>query len=54
MEEVLDVVAVEQMLNSLPAEARVWICEWKPRTVVEVGTFAHDFAQSQGLSEEER
>ena len=30
MEEVLEVVAVEKMLNSLPAEMRVWVCERKP------------------------
>ena len=44
MEEVLEVVAVEQMLNSLPAEMRVWVCERKPRTVAEVGRLADDFA----------
>ena len=44
MEEVLKVVAVEQMLNSLPVEARVWVCERKPKTVAEVGKLTDDFA----------
>ena len=47
MEEVLEVVAVEKMLNSLPAEMRVWVCERKPRTVAEVGRLADDFAQTR-------
>ena len=48
MEEVMEVVAVEQMLNSLPAEVRVWVRERKPRTVAEVGKLADDFAQARG------
>ena len=48
MEEVLEVVAVEQMLNSLPAEMRVWVWERKPKTVTEVGKLADDFAQARG------
>ena len=48
MEEVMEMVAVEQMLNSLPAEMRVWVCEKKPKTVTEVGKLADDFAQARG------
>ena len=48
MEEVMEMVAVEQMLNSLPAEMRVWVCERKPKTVTEVGKLADDFAQGRG------
>ncbi len=54
MEEVLEVVAVEHMLNSLPAEVRVWVCERKPRTVAEVGKLADDFAQARGQTEGEK
>ena len=46
MEEVLEVVAVEQMLNSLPAETRVRVCERRPCTVAEVGWLADDFVQA--------
>ena len=54
MEEVMEVVAVEQMLNSLPAEVRVWVRERKPRTVAEVGKLADDFAQARGQTKEGR
>ena len=54
MEEVMEVVAVEQMLNSFPAEVRVWVRERKPRTVAEVGKLADDFAQTRGQTKEER
>ena len=47
MEEVMEVVAVEQMLNALPAEMRVWVCERKPKTVTEVGKLADDFVQAR-------
>lgn len=43
MEEVLEVEAVEQMLNSLPAEMRVWVCERKSCSVAEVSQLADDF-----------
>ena len=54
MEEVMEVVAVEQMLNSLPAEVKVWVRERKPRTVAEVGKLDDDFAQARGQTKEER
>ena len=47
MEEAMEVGAVEQMLNSLPAEMRVWVCERRPKTVAEVGKLADDFAQAR-------
>ena len=36
------------MLNSLPAEMRVWVCERRPKTVAEVVKLADDFAQARG------
>ena len=44
----MEVVAVEQKLNSLPAEMRVWVCERRPKTVAEVGKLADDSAQARG------
>ena len=46
MEEVLEVVAVELMLNSLLAEMRVWVCERKPHIAAEVGRLADNFVQA--------
>lgn len=45
--EVLEAVAVEQMLNSLPVQVRMQVSEWRPWTVAEVGQLADDFAQAQ-------
>ena len=52
MEEVLEVLAVEQMLNSLPAEVRMWVSERRPHTVAEVGQLA-DFHKPGGRLGEE-
>ena len=54
MEEVLEVVAVEQMLNSLPAGMRVWVCRRKLRTVAEVGRLVDDFTQARGQTVAEK
>ena len=46
-QEVLEVVATEQLLNTMSEEVRVWVRERKPNTAVEVGQLAEDFVQTR-------
>ena len=44
---VLDKVVVEQLLNAMPSELRVWISERKPATSAEAGRLADDYTQAR-------
>lgn len=44
VEAVLDKVVMEQFLNSLPKETRVWVSERKPESSIAAGQLADDFA----------
>jgi hypothetical protein len=37
MEELKQVLVIEQLVNTLPSDVRVWVRERKPRTVLEAG-----------------
>ena len=47
MEEVKDLVIMEQLVNSLPEDIRVWVKERKPKISVEAGELADDYAQAR-------
>ena len=43
---VRDVIAVEQLLNSMPVAVRAWVAERKPKTVTEAGKLADDHMEA--------
>ena len=45
LEEVHEVLGMEQYLNSLPLEKRVWVSEKKPKTCVQAGELADEYEQ---------
>ena len=46
-EAVMDQVMLEQVLNTLPQEVRVWVRERKPKTSEEVTQLADDYVQAR-------
>ena len=46
-EAVVEVVAQEQLLNTLPSNVRVWVREREPTTCLEAGQLADDYAQAR-------
>jgi len=46
-QEVLEFVAVEQLLNVMPEDIRVWVRERKPKTAAEAGELADDYLQAR-------
>ena len=48
---VREVIAVEQLLNSMPVAVRVWVAERKPQTVAEAGKLADDYMEARGSVE---
>ena len=45
-EEVLEQLAVEQLLESMPEDVRIWIRERKPKTCAEAGELADDYVHA--------
>ena len=41
---------LEQLLNALPEEVRIWVKERKPKTSAEAGQLADDYAQARRQS----
>ena len=46
-EELKDLVVLEQLVNTLPDEVRVWVKERKPKTSMEAGQLADDYIQAR-------
>uniref|UniRef100_A0A1X7VA14 SCAN box domain-containing protein n=1 Tax=Amphimedon queenslandica TaxID=400682 RepID=A0A1X7VA14_AMPQE len=42
-EELAEITVMEQLQNNMPRDLQVWICEKKPKTVVEAVTQADDY-----------
>ena len=47
VQEVKDRVVLEQLLNSLPENVRIWVMERKPKSSEEAGKLADDYAQAR-------
>ena len=45
MDQVYEAIGLEQFLNSLPVEKRVWMYEKKPKTCVNTGEPADEYEQ---------
>ena len=43
MEAVIDKLVIEQLLDKMPADIRIWLCEQKPTTGNETGRLTHDY-----------
>ena len=46
-EEAIERIVVEQLVNTLPSDLRIWLSERKPVTSVDAGKLADDFAQAR-------
>lgn len=44
-EEIQQVVGLEQFLNTLPLEKRLWVHEKKPKTCIEAGEIVDEYEQ---------
>ncbi len=47
VEAVAQKVAIEQLLNTMPADLRIWVGERKPKTSSEAGRLADDYLQAR-------
>jgi predicted transcriptional regulator len=47
VEEVLELIATEQLLEALPTNVRIWVRERKPKTATEAGQLADDYVQAR-------
>ena len=45
--EVCELIVIEQLLETLPSEVRVWVRERKPKTSTEAGQLADDYVQAR-------
>ena len=48
VEDVIELVAMEQLLETLPTGPRIWLRERKPQTAAEAGQLADDYVQARG------
>ena len=46
-EEVIELIIMEQLLNTMPPNVRIWVGERKPQTSVEAGQLADDYQQAR-------
>ena len=46
-EEQKDLVILEQLVNTLPEDVRIWVKERKPKTSMEAGQLADDYIQAR-------
>ena len=47
MDDIKEAIGIEQFLNTLPPEKRIWLTERKPRTCVEAGELADEYEQAR-------
>ena len=48
VDDVIELVAMEQLLETLPTGPRIWVRERKPQTAAETGQPADDYVQARG------
>ena len=46
VEDVVELIATEQLLEALPTNVRIWVRERKPKTATEAGQLADDYVQA--------
>ena len=46
-EEVIELIIMEQLLNTMPPNVRIWVGERKLQTSVEAGQLANDYQQAR-------
>jgi len=51
MEELRELIASEQLYNTLPRDIQIWVRERKPRTRGEAGCLADDYLQARKPAE---
>ena len=50
VQDVLEQVALEQLMSTFPREVNIWVQEKKPRTAIEAGQLADEYMLSQQWS----
>ena len=48
LEEVFDMLVMEQLINMMPSDLRVWIRERRPKSTLEAGELADQYMQARG------
>ena len=43
VQEVLEQIALEQLMNTLPQEVNIWVKDRKPKTAIEAGQLADEY-----------
>lgn len=43
----IDKLVLEQLIDVMPADLRIWLCEWKPGTVTEAGSLADNYMSAR-------
>ena len=54
VEKVLDIMVMEQLLNTLAPDVRLWVRERKPKSSDEASQLAHDYMQARRLIRDNR
>ena len=52
VEELRELIVVEQLLDTLPVDIRIWVHERKPKTSAQAGKLADDYMQARRCSKE--
>ena len=47
VEEVAEKMVIEQLLNAMPSNLRIWVTERKPKSGQEAGMLADDYVQAR-------
>ena len=50
VEELRELIVVEQLLDTLPVDIRIWVHERKPKTNAQAGKLADDYIQARRCS----
>ena len=48
LDEVFELLVIEQLVNVMPADLKIWINERKPTTALEAGGLADQYMQARG------
>ena len=48
LEEVFDMLVMEQLINMISSDLRVWIRERRPKSTLEAGELADQYMQARG------
>ena len=53
-EEICEMMVMEQLMESMPTDLKIWLKERKPKTILEVGELADDYVTARKCAKEEQ